>query len=154
MITNGKPSAKEPNVVASFSGLAHDAVELAELQSELLSLDTAAAWRRIRVGVVLTIVGGCLLLGCLPVVLLTIAEALVEFAGWSQTAALAAAGGGGLLVAAGILTVAWFRLKTMLASFERSREELTRNLAWIKSSLRQKSTPQRGQRPADVPLPS
>jgi hypothetical protein len=154
MNTNGKPRAKDPNVVASFSGLAHDVLELAELQSELLSLDVAAAWQRMRVGVVLTIVGGCLLLGCLPVVLLTVTETLVEYAGWSRTGALAAAAAGGLLAAGGILAAAWFRMKTMLVSFERSREELSRNLAWIKSSLRDKSTPQRIQRPADVPLPS
>jgi hypothetical protein len=153
MITNGHPKAKEPNVVSSFSGLAHDVVELGELQVELLQLDTAAAWQRMRMGVMLFVVAACLLLGSIPIILLIIAEALVEFADWSRTASLGVAGLVGLAATGLIAAVAWRRLQTMLAAFERSREEFTRNLAWIKSSLKQPPARPR-QRSEGVTIPS
>lgn len=153
MITNGHPKAKEPNVVASFSGLAHDVVELGELQVQLLTLDAAAAWQRMRTGLVLVVVAACLLLGSIPIALLIIAEALVEFAGWSRTASLGVAAGIGLVAAGVIAAVAWHRLKAMCATFDRSREEFTRNLAWIKSSLQQQPTRPR-QRADGVTIPS
>jgi hypothetical protein len=153
MITNGKPIVKDTNVVGHFSELAHDVVELAELQAKLLSLDAASAWERIRVGVVLVIVGACVLLGSLPVVLLSLAEALAEYALWPRTAALAAAGGIGLVAAGVILGLAWYRLKTMMAAFRRSQEELSQNVAWLKTSLRRQRPT--GFRPrAGIDLPS
>jgi hypothetical protein len=153
MITNGRPRKSEPNVVASFSELAHDVVELAELQTQLLKLDVAASWHRMRTGVVLLVIGLCLLLGCIPVIWLAIAESLVEFADWSRTAALAVACLVALLAAGTFVLIAWQRLKSMLDAFDRSREEFNRNLAWIKSSLRQKPAASRELAPG-VTIPS
>jgi hypothetical protein len=153
MITNGKPIAKDTNVVGHFSELAHDVVELAQLQGQLLTLDMTATWQRMKVGVLLTIVGACVLLGSVPIVLLIAAESLVEFAGWSRTAAAAVAGGGGLLAAAAILAFAWLQLQTMLESFNRSREELSRNLEWLKTSLQRQRTAAPHARPREAPLP-
>jgi hypothetical protein len=151
MITNGHPKAKEPNVVASFSELAHDVVELGELQAQLLKLDVTVAWQRMRTGLVLAVVGACLLLGSIPVVLLVISEALAEFAGWSRTASLGLAALIGAGAAAAMAALAWRWLKTTFATFERSREEFSRNLAWIKSSLKQQ--PARPRQRSEVAIP-
>jgi hypothetical protein len=159
MNTNGRARADEPNVVTGFSDLAHDVIELSELQARLAALDVAAAWQRMQSGAVLAIVGACALLGCIPVLLLTAAEALVEFAGWSRTLSLSLAGVSGLVLAGIVLAIAWRKLKTLLSTFDRSREELSRNVAWVKSSLRRKTAPgagriRRADRPEEVALPT
>ncbi len=154
MITNGKPRIKETHVVASFSGLARDVVELAELQGQLAGLDAATAWRRMRGGLVLAIIGGCTLLGCVPVVLAVGSAALVEFAGWTWTAGLALTGGCGLLIAVIVLAVAYGKLKTTLQPFNRSRDELSSNLAWLKSKLDESHAIARRQREPEVAMPS
>ena len=154
MITNGKAKTGEPSVVASFSDLAHDVVELGELQTQLLKLDVTAAWLRMKTGVVLLVVGACLLLGCIPILWLTIAESLVEFADWSRTAAMGVAFLIGVAVAGAFTAIAWIKLKAMFETFERSRDELNRNIAWIKSSLKRTPAAVRGERRAEVPMPS
>jgi hypothetical protein len=140
MSINGKAGAKRVNVVADFSELAHDVIELSELQAKLLALDVKATTRRMRAAIAFAIVGACILLGSVPVVLMIAAEALVEFAAWSRTASTALAAAIGLLLSAIVLAIAWQRLKTMLTAFDRSREELSRNLLWLKTSLQRNSS--------------
>jgi uncharacterized membrane protein YciS (DUF1049 family) len=133
--TNGKAKAT-PNVAASFTGLAHDAIELAELQAKLLKLDAQAAARNSGIGAALAVVGVCLLLGCVPVALLALGEWCVAEFDWSRAAAYAAAAAIGLALSAICATAAWMRVRTALASLQRSRDELNHNLAWIKAHLK------------------
>jgi hypothetical protein len=151
MITNGHPKAKEANVVSNFSELAHDAVELGELQVQLLAIDAATAWQRMRTGLIFAIVTTCLLLGSIPIILLVVAEALVEFANWSRTAALGLAGGIGMVLVVIVAALAWHRLNTMFAAFERSRAEFSQNVTWIKSNLKQPTG--RPRRRSEVAMP-
>jgi hypothetical protein len=144
MITNGKPKS-EPNVVSSFSELAHDVVELAELQGKLFRLDAAATGRAMRSGGALLVLGIGLLLGTIPILWLTVAEALVEFAGWSRTLSLGIAGVLGLAVACTAAITGYWKLQTMFSSFQRSQEEFSRNVEWIKASLRHHPAPSRGE---------
>jgi hypothetical protein len=152
MITNGKPQ-NDPNVLTSFSDLAHDVIELAELQAQLLKLDAIASGKTLRTAVVFLLSSVCLLLGCLPILWLTIAEVLVEYAGWKRTPSLAVAFACGLLIAGGLGAWGWRRLSTMFSSFERSREEFVRNLNWVKSNLTRPPVPSRRERRPEVPLP-
>jgi hypothetical protein len=133
---NGKTKAAPPNVAASFNDLAHDAIELAELQTRLLKLDAQAAAREGGVSLVLVIAGVCLLLGCVPIALAALAELFVAQFDWSRTIAFAAAAGVGLGLSAIIGTAAWYEVRSALSSLKRSRDELNRNLAWIKSNLK------------------
>lgn len=132
---NGQAKAADPNVAASFSGLAHDAIELAELQAQLLKLDVQAAARSGGMSMALLVIGACLLLGCVPVALTALAEAFVAQWGWSRAAAYGAAAAIGLALSAIAGVAAWYRVRSALASLQRSRDELNRNVAWIKSSL-------------------
>jgi len=134
--TNGKANAADPNVAASFSSLAHDAVELAELQAQLLKLDVQAAARYGGMSIILLVVGACLLLGCVPVALAALAEMFVAHYGWSQAGALGAAAAVGLAISAVAGAAAWYRLRKALQSLQRSRGELNRNIAWLKSNLK------------------
>jgi len=134
--TNGKAKPAEPNVAASFTGLAHDAIELAELQAKLLQLDVQAAARNGGMNIALSVVGVCLLLGCVPVALMAFAEVFVAQWDWSRAGAIGAAAAIGLALSAGAGAAAWYRVRTALASLERSRDELNRNIAWIKANLK------------------
>jgi hypothetical protein len=138
--SNGKAKAAEPNVesniTASFSGLAHDAIELAELQAQLLKLDVQAAGRNGGISAALLVVGACLLLGCVPVALAALAEGFIAQWAWTRAGAYGTAAAIGLAVSAVAGAAAWYRVRSALAALHRSRDELNRNIAWIKSNLR------------------
>jgi hypothetical protein len=141
MSTNGRIRDEEPNVATSFSGLAHDVIELGELQTQLFVHDVKGTVQKTRTSVLLGVVGTCVLLGSVPVVLIALAELLVEQFGWTRSAGFAVAAMVGIAASAGILAAAWNRLSTGLNSMQRSRDELSRNIAWIKSSLRSQPSP-------------
>jgi hypothetical protein len=139
MNTNGKSRTETPNVATSFAGLTHDVIELAELQAQLLALDVKTTSQKSRTSLILAIVGVCLLLGTIPIALVAVAELLIQQFGWSRVAGFASAGLLGAVLSAGILGAAWARFRTGIATMQRSREEFSRNIAWVKSSLRNKA---------------
>ena len=141
MNTNGRVNGEEPNVVASFAGLSHDVIELAELQAELFALDVKDTSQGARTALLLSAAGILVLLGSIPVALVTIAVLLVEQFGWSNAAGFGAATAVGILLGAGILAAAWARFRTSLVTLHRSRDELRRNIAWVKTSLRNRAQP-------------
>lgn len=134
--TNGKAQAT-PNVAASFSHLAHDAIELAELQAKLLKLDAQVAARNGGMSIALLVVAACLLLGCMTIALVALAEFLAAEFDWSRAGAFAASAAVGFALSGIVGTAALFRIKSALAALERSRDEFNRNTAWIKANLKQ-----------------
>jgi hypothetical protein len=140
---NGRLRTKIPDVAGSVSDLTHDVVELTELQAKLLMLDVKKSSRRTRTCLILAIVGICFLLGTIPVALAALAQLLVEQLGWSQAAAFGVAALAGLVLAGLAAGAAWGIIKSGLMSLERSREEFSRNIDWLKSTLKN-----RGQQPA------
>jgi hypothetical protein len=142
MNTNGHARTAEPNVAASFSDLTHDVIELAELQTQLLAQDVKKSAQNARMAIALCVVGLCMLLGCLPVLLILLAEVLVDAAGWSRSASFGVAAMVGLLASGVTLALGYARIKSGVIALDRSREELNRNIAWLKSTLRSRATPQ------------
>jgi len=140
MNTNGRVRDEEPNVATSFSGLAHDVIELGELQAQLFVHDVKSTIQKTRTSLLLGVVGACVLLGSVPVLLFALAELFVEQFGWTQSAGFAVSAIVGIAASAGILAAAWNRLSVGLNSMQRSRDEFSRNIAWIKSSLRSQAT--------------
>lgn len=136
MSTNGRVRDEEPNVATSFSGLAHDVIELGELQAQLFVHDVKSATQKTRTSLLLGVVGACVLLGSGPVLLFALGELIIEQFGWTQSAGFAVSAVVGIGVSAGIMAAAWNRLSAGLSSMQRSRDELNRNIAWIKASLR------------------
>jgi len=139
MSTNGRVRTDDPNVAMSFSGLTHDAIELAELQAQLFALDVKSSSRKARTSLVLAVVGLCILLGTIPVALIALAELLNEVIGWPTAAGYGVATLVGLLISAGILLAAWASIRQGIVTMQRSRDELTKNIAWLKSSLRSRA---------------
>jgi len=140
MNTDGRVKTEWPNVATSFSELTHDAIELAELQAKLFALDVKETSQSTKTSLILAIVGSCLLLGTIPIALIALAELLIEQLDWSHAVSYGVATLVGILVSAGILATAFARFRSGLSSMKRSREELSRNIAWIKTSLRSRAS--------------
>jgi hypothetical protein len=138
-------STLPPHGVAKGMGeLMHDIVSLAELQFELFRIDCREGLRRMLVPVALLLFAGIVAAGTVPVALIAIAEFLTQVAGLSRPAAFFIAALSGLIVAVAAGVLGWFSLRGVVRVFARSREELTRNMAWIKQAL---------QRPAPIETP-
>lgn len=133
---NGRHRTQMPDVAGSVSGLTHDMIELAELQTQLLRLDLKKSTQKTRTCLILAVIAVCLLLASLPVALVALAALLVEQLEWSQSAALGVATLVGLVLAGIFAGAAYGIVRSGLISIERSRDEFNRNVAWIKSSLK------------------
>jgi hypothetical protein len=142
-------STSPPNGVAKGMGeLAHDIVSLAELQLELFRIDCREGLKRMLVPVALLLVAGIVAAGTVPIALILVAEFLVQAAGLSRAAAFAIAALGGFIVAVAMGIVGWSCIRRVVRVFTRSREELTRNMTWIKHALK-RPAPVEPQQPQD-----
>ena len=125
-----------PDVAGSVSGLAHDVLELSELHAQLLRAELKKSARRTRTFLILSTVAICLLLASIPVALLALAELLVEQLDWTRSAALGTATLAGVVLCAIFAGAAYALLRGGLVSIPHSRDEFSRNIGWIKSTLR------------------
>jgi hypothetical protein len=121
---------------ANLAGLAHDALTLAELQVQLLTVDLRDARRGAGTALVQVLIGTVLALGCVPVLLLAAAHVLIETVQWPGSAAFGVTGVGVAAVAAILLRIGWRRTTQAIATVQRSRAELVETLRWLKDSLR------------------
>jgi hypothetical protein len=136
-----------PNGVAKGMGeLAHDIVSLGELQFALFKVDCRDGLRQILIPVALLMFAGIIALGTVPVMLILVAEVLTQAAGLSRAAAFSIAALSGFIAALAIGVAGWFFLRRVVHVFERSREELTNNMIWIKHALK-RSAPIDSQQP-------
>lgn len=135
-VTNGRNAAPAEAMTRSMSDLVGDIASLAELQARLFAIDAKETMRRIVLPIVFAAAGMVLVLGSIPVLLLTLA-ALFTYAGMGAAMSLFLAFVVGMILGAIALGVAWYAIRRSLVSFQRSREELARNLHWIKEALRQ-----------------
>jgi uncharacterized membrane protein YqjE len=136
MSTNGRTRSEQPGVANSVSELTHNAIELAELQAKLFSLDVKETSQNTGISIGLVICSVCILLGSVPVLLIALALALHELLDWSPAVSYAVAALIGILISVGIAAAAWTQFRRGIATMKRSREELSRNIAWLKSNLR------------------
>ena len=152
-LSNGPPPAQPDGVAKDIGALTHDIVSLAELQYELFRNDCRQGLRGLLVPVALLLSAGLVAAGTAPVALIVIAEFLSQAAGLSRAAAFAIAALGGSIAAVALGVVGWSHLRRVGGVFERSREEFSRNMNWIKQALKR---PVEAQPPQDrrySPLP-
>jgi hypothetical protein len=133
---NGSSTAPSDGVAKDVGELTHDIVSLAELQFELFRNDCRKGMKGLLLPVALLLLAGIVAAGTVPVALIAVAELLTQAAGLSRAVSfsIAALGGFGVAVAMGV--VGWSRIRGIGRVFERSREELARNMSWIKQSLK------------------
>jgi hypothetical protein len=142
-------STPPPNGVAKGMGeLVHDIVSLAELQFELFRIDCREGLKQMLVPVALLLVAGIVAAGTVPIALIFVAELLVQAAGLSRAAAFSIVALSGVIMAVAMGVVGWSHIRRVVRVFERSREELTCNMTWIKHALK-RPAPVESQQPQD-----
>jgi len=120
----------------NVSGYAHDIVTLVELQLRLFAVDLRDGSKSAGIGLVAMAAGILAALGALPLIFVTVAAALIQFAGWSYTLSFGASALLGLIVGASATYFGWKRLLKAGQTFGRSKAEAVETLRWIKESLR------------------
>lgn len=122
-------------VFGNLSEFVNDCTTLGELQVKLALLDARESAARAALPIGLAIAGAVLALACLPVLLLAIGQLVVQYtdlsAGWAYLIVAVL----GLIIGGLLALLFGLRLGPAFTSFQRSREEFTRNLAWIKTVL-------------------
>lgn len=147
---NGAPpeAATVGDVTASAQSLAHDLITLTELQAKLLYIDVREAGQRSAGSAVSLAAMLGLLLSAVPVILLGIADLIGDATGWRP--GLANLLVGGVAGAVGVLAgwISFTRLRRVTTVFSRTQQELTDNLAFIKSLVSGTSRSGNGRWPA------
>lgn len=115
--------------------IARSVIELTELQVALLRIDSRVALERIIRTIALAVAGSSLVIAAIPIALLALAEWIHTAMGWTMALSELGAAGVGIVVAIVVLLAARGSFRTSLNSFERSTQELSRNVEWLKSSL-------------------
>lgn len=133
---NESDPAPPDGVAKDVAELTHDVVALAELQYELFRSDYRQGVQGLLISVALLLISGIVAAGTVPMLLLVMAEFLVQTAGLSRAAAYGIAALSGGLVAVALGVVGWSRIRGVGRVFERSRRELAHNLTWIKQTLK------------------
>ena len=145
---NGSTQSQPNGVAKGIGEMTHDIVSLAELQFELFRIDCREGLKRMLIPVTMLLFAGIVAVGTVPIALILVAEFLTQAAGLSRAAAFSIAAMSGFIVAVAIGVVGWSYLRGVVRVFERSREELTRNMTWIKHALK-RSAPIESQQPQD-----
>jgi uncharacterized membrane protein YqjE len=134
-VTPPGPAKKLGRNVTSF---AHDLITLIELQLRLLSVDVRDASQTAGTASALVVVGVLAAIGTIPLLFVTLAAALIEFAHWSHTAAFALVSVLGLMSGAALAYFGWKKLLVAGTTLGRSKAEMVQTLQWVKETLRPK----------------
>jgi hypothetical protein len=134
------PPSPSRTTVQSIGRLSHRLVILAELQAELLKADVKDGLTAMTRPVALLLGGAMFGAGSVSVLLIAVAQAFREWAGFSPTISYLVATLVGLAIAAAAVLVGSALVWKELAVFRRSQEELRRNLAWLKEVLKHASS--------------
>jgi hypothetical protein len=129
---NGTP---EGRVVGGIADFGNDIANLVDLQVKLAQIDLKECLGRATVPLALIVVALMFLLGAVPVALLGVAEMVAAALRISGGGAMFLTGGVVMVLALTVLVVAGLRLGPSFSSFRRTREELSRNLAWVRTVL-------------------
>ena len=132
-----RPRRLPPTTVAkSIGGMFSDFISLSELQLKLLKRDTAETIQRTYVSAAFFIIGILILIACLPVGMLGIVYVISDLyeLGWAASFGIVVASA--LLIGTISAFIGYLKLKKAGNIFHRSQTELSKNVEWLKSSLR------------------
>jgi len=123
-------------VIGNLAEFAGDVSTLAELQAKLALSDLKTLIGRAILPAALLGLGVLLLLAALPVVLIGASELLasalnLKYRGWAYLMVA----GASLVLTAVLLLLSWPRLLASLEALAHTREELARNVAWVRTVL-------------------
>lgn len=116
--------------------LAHDIISLLELQTKLFVADCKESVWRMAVAAGSFFAGLLVLFGAIPLILAAFAQFLVSVVGIPIGWSLLLSAILGILIAISLGALAWWSLRRAGRVFLRSGKEFTRNLGWLKESLK------------------
>jgi hypothetical protein len=122
-------------VFGNLTEFVNDCTTLAELQAKLAVQDLKVGAGKATVPVIGLVAGGALAIASLPVLLLGLGELIYFYGGLERHWAYLIVAGVALVLGGLLAWLLGTRFGPVLSSFDHSREELTRNLAWIKTVL-------------------
>ena len=134
--SNGSISSPPNGLAQGMGDVTHDILSLAELQFEIFRSECREGLKGMFVPVALLLGAATVAVGTVPIALIFLAELLTQVAGLSRAAAFSIAVLGGFSAAAVMGVVGWSYMRGVARIFTRSREELTRNMTWIKQALK------------------
>ena len=116
--------------------LAHDAMELADLQMQLFAADGQEMARKATPLLVIAAIGVTIAFSCLTVLPIALAYALVELAGLPIWLAMLSSAVAGIVLGGVAVVVSFRRLQPHLTIWRRSAAELRENVDFLKATLR------------------
>lgn len=122
-------------VVGGIAEFGNDIATLVELQAKLAVLDFKECQARAMVPLVMAVSGIVIGLASLPVALFGVASLLASALTISEGWALLLSAAIAMVVAVMLAVIAVMKLRTSFESFRRTREELVRNISWIRTVL-------------------
>ena len=136
-------SDKSPlsDLQSSTRMLVHDILALADLQLQLFRADGQEMARKAAPKLVLAAVGVVIAASSLPLLMVGLAYALVELAGFPIWAAMLTSAVIGLIIGAVAVVVGIKRLQPLSGIWQRSTGELRENVEFLKETLK-RPTPQ------------
>ena len=130
---NGHGSSK--SVVGNIADFGNDVATLVELQAKLAATDLKEVKHRATVYIIVLICAVILCLGTIPIVLLGIADLLVMALQIRLGLALLLTAGVTLAICGAVIALMLPRLSLAVEPLRRSREELIRNISWVRTVL-------------------
>jgi uncharacterized membrane protein YqjE len=122
-------------VVGGIAEFGNDMATLVELQAKLALIDLKEATAKAIVPIAFSVIGLALVLASLPVILFGVALLLAALLHIGEGWAMLLTGAPVLVVSGAVVAIAGMRVRNSFNSFQRSREELVRNLSWIRTVL-------------------
>jgi hypothetical protein len=146
--TNARSELPPKAVARSTAEFLHDVATLAELQGKLVVIDFREGTSKLLTPVILLVIGIVVALGCVPIALAALALTLVEVAELSAAASFGIALLVGVVLAGLLTAFSIGAVKRSLNMFERSLYEWSRNVKWVKDTLKRL-----GEMPRRYPAP-
>lgn len=129
---NGAPETESHGLAPDLGAFASDVMTLTELQAKLLLADVQECSHRALIPSLVLLAGLALGLACFPIALVAIALGLVQYLETSHYEAFLIVVGAGAISSALLCIVGWILIRKRAAVLRRSRDELVRNVRWIK----------------------
>lgn len=146
--SNGRHSGNghepSPRAVAhNLSELLHDSLTLGDLQLRLAWADLRKLIAELIYPGALLLIGGVLVLSCVPIALATIALTLVETTKLTLAQSFGLTLAGGLIVGGAVALAAVLWLRRGIYPFKRSLEECDANVKWLRKLLKENAAARR-----------
>jgi len=137
---DGVSSSAPKGLAGDVREFAHNVLTLAELQAHLFVADVQECGQRVMIPGIVLICGVVLGMACFPLALVVLALFLVQLFEVTYAMGFLIAFAAGAVLSALLVAIGYLQVREHAILLQRSREELRRNLNWIKKVLKRSRT--------------